>query len=212
MIIETLQLEAYPVKAIIGLHGWSGDEQSLLPVARGVRCREAHWLLPRGPYPAQDGDGFAWFAGSDRRTWQADRSFILLDELLAGLREDGFAAADIYFCGFSMGACLALEYALRLPHALGGIVPIAGFIRDPQMLAKAATAASRATPVLLLHGAEDEIVPSESSQTAYQFLKDRGQPVTLELYPAAHKIPVDRFGLIRGFIAGDSVPVAASAP
>ena len=108
---------------------------------------------------------------------------------------------DIYFIGFSQGASLAMEIALRLPYSIGGIIPIAGFIKFMDILGKEATEESKETPILLLHGNQDQIIPVSASQKAYKFLQNRGHIVYLECYDAVHKIPQHIAPLIRDFIS-----------
>jgi predicted esterase len=95
-----------------------------------------------------------------------------------------------------------MEFGLRLNFPLGGLIPIAGFIKNPEKLRNDMTAESTKTPVLLLHGTEDRIVTPDGSKTAYEFLVRQGNPVRLEWYSSGHKIPVKAGALIKKFIQG----------
>lgn len=206
MQLETYQLEAFPSVAIIGLHGWTGNEKSLLPVARGVRCHSARWYLPRGPYPASNGIGFSWAAGHDRKAWEMARSRELIDGLIKQIKNDGFELNDVFLLGFSMGAGFALELALTSPQDWAGVIAIAGFLRNPDVQVSKLVNSDQATPVLLLHGENDDIVPVEDSRTALRFLRERNYPVALTEYSAGHKVPVNKYQLIRGFINNPVFP------
>ncbi len=204
MILKTYQRDKNPTKAVIGLHGWTGDEHSLRPVAIGVNLRNAKWYFPRAPYPVDQGTGYSWFRGSDEEGWEYKATFDLLDSLLDKIRAEGFPPEAIYMVGFSQGASLAMEYALRLPYTLGGIVPIAGFVKFPERLKRSATQPGRSTPVLIMHGERDTIVKPEAANNTLRFLQELGNPVRMETYPANHKIPVRAMSLIRDFVSRDA--------
>lgn len=200
MKLETYQLVENPPVAVIGLHGWSGTEKSMLPIAKGAHLHSTKWYFPCGPYTAEETDGYTWFSGPDRNKWDSRQSIKLLHELTDRLFADGYQAQCIFLVGFSMGACLALEFALQLPYKLGGIVALAGFIRDNNALSDIATRASVNTPILLLHGRHDTIIHPDNSVAAREYLINRGHDVKMELYSAAHKIPISKIPLIREFI------------
>lgn len=188
-------------KAIIGIHGWTGDEHAFEPLARSIKTSNVKWFFPRAPYNADIGVGYSWFSGSEEEGWQVEKTMQGMDGLFKTIQDEGFELQNIYLVGFSQGACLAMEYALRLPYPIGGIVPIAGFIKWINKLESEATDASKQTPALLLHGEKDEIIFSKASIKAYEFLKKRGNPVYLDLYDAPHEIPLKRSPIIRNFIS-----------
>lgn len=99
-----------------------------------------------------------------------------------------------------MGAGLSFYVALSLDFPLGGIIPIAGFINHPDRLFAHATEVSRNTPILILHGTEDDIVKPELGEKAYELLIEKGYRVRLEKYKAPHKIPTMANILIKNFI------------
>lgn len=117
------------------------------------------------------------------------------------IREDGISNDSIFILGFSMGASLAVEFGLRLKYPIGGIIPIAGFIKNKDQLTADATDESRKTPVLILHGDKDDIVPIESGEKAYNLLSKLEYCVRLETYAAGHKIPVAAGEMIASFIS-----------
>jgi len=190
-----------PKRAIVGIHGWTGNEHVFEPVAKSIKVEDAKWFFPRAPYPSDSGKGYTWFSGSDEKGWDIEKTWSGMLQLLTDIQAEGFSAKDIFLVGFSQGAGLSIEIALRLPYELGGIVPIAGLIKFMDLLKNEATEESKGTPVLLLHGNQDEIIPIKASQKAYDFLKQRGHLVHLERYDAAHKIPLRTSPMIRDFIS-----------
>lgn len=172
----------------------------MVPVAQSMRLQDTKWYMPRAPYKADVGEGFTWFSGSDEKGWKYEKTFALTTALISQVLEDGFAPKDIYLIGFSMGAGLCFHVALRLDFAIGGIIPIAGFIRNPESLFKDATDISRQTPILILHGTEDDIITVDKGQKAHNLLNEHGYCVRMETYKAPHKIPLRAGTIIKDFI------------
>lgn len=189
-----------PTKAIIGLHGWTGDEHVFEPVAKMMNIDDAQWFFPRAPYKADSGKGYSWFSGTDETGWDIEKTRVGIHQLLTDVRSNGFSPKNIFLIGFSQGASLAMEIALRLPFAIGGIVPIAGFIKFRDTLSNEATKESKATPVLLLHGSQDEIIHVIASEKAHDFFKERGNPVYFKRYDGGHKIPKRTGPIVKSFI------------
>ncbi len=190
----------HPTRAVIGLHGWTGDEHSMVPVAKLINLENTKWYIPRAPYKSDAGKGFTWFSGNDEIGWKYEKTFDLTNTLIQHVLEDGFAPKDIYLIGFSMGAGLSYYVAMSLGFPIGGIIPIAGFINHPDRLFANATTASLQTPILILHGTEDEIVKPELGEKAFELLVEHGYSVQFEKYKAPHKIPSRAYELIKDFI------------
>tara|TARA_Y100001001_G_scaffold72155_1_gene70040 strand:+ start:135 stop:809 length:675 start_codon:yes stop_codon:yes gene_type:complete len=200
LVTRTFSSSDQPTKAIIGLHGWTGDEHVFEPVAKMMNIDDAQWFFPRAPYKADSGKGYSWFSGTDETGWDIEKTRIGIHQLLADVRSNGFSPKNIFLIGFSQGASLAMEIALRLPFAIGGIVPIAGFIKFRDTLSNEATKESKATPVLLLHGNQDEIIHVIASEKAHDFFKERGNPVYFKRYDGGHKIPKRTGPIVKSFI------------
>jgi phospholipase/carboxylesterase len=201
LVTRTFSSSDQPTKAIIGLHGWTGDEHVFEPVAKMMNIDDAQWFFPRAPYKADSRKGYSWFSGTDETGWDIEKTRVGIHQLLADIRSEGFSPKNIFLIGFSQGASLAMEIALRLPFAIGGIVPIAGFIKYRDTLSNEATKESKATPVLLLHGSQDEIIHVIASEKAHDFFKERGNPVYFKRYDGGHKIPKRTGPIVKSFIS-----------
>ncbi len=189
-----------PSKAIIALHGWTGDEFVFESVARMLKIDDAKWFFPRAPYKAERKDGNSWFGGNDEEGWRYSKTIQGIDTLVTEIFEDGFNKENIYMIGFSQGACLAMEYATRMSFSIGGIIPIAGFIKFKDQLAEEVNAASLKTKVLLLHGENDKTVSINESRKSFTLLNNLGYDVKLNSYKAGHKIPIVSRDYIKQFI------------
>ena len=189
-----------PTKAIIALHGWTGDEFVFEPVAKMLKIDSAKWFFPRAPYKAEKKEGNSWFGGNDEKGWHYNKTMNGLDNLVNKIIKSGFIAENIFIIGFSQGACLAMEYAMRMSFSIGGIIPIAGFIKFKNQLVAEINTASLSTKALILHGTKDEIVPIKESQESFKLLKKLGYDVELKSYVAGHKIPIGTREFIKDFI------------
>lgn len=197
MILETLPARDTAFNAVIAIHGYTGDEHALRPFVIGIRSHHTSWYFPRAPYADRKGRGYTWFQGNDKDGWTYEESFDLLTELIQHLRDEGFEYEQIYLLGFSQGACLSMDFMIRQNYRLGGIFPIAGFVKFPDHFIRDATLASRSTPVHLFHGQNDDIVPVAAGEQARDLFQNLGYDIRLTTYPAGHKIPVSVARLIR---------------
>ena len=200
LVTHTYTTSDTPDKAIIALHGWKGDEYVFEQVAKLIKLENSEWFFPRAPYKAYPGEGNSWFGGNDETGWEFDKTFDGMNDLINKIQKRGYSSSKIFLIGFSQGACLAIDFALRLPFSIGGIVAIAGFIKFKERFLEEASKESGDTPILLMHGNQDDIIPIKAGKTAYNILHGRGYPIYFESYNAKHKNPLKKMSLINEFI------------
>ena len=200
MILNYHQESESPRIAVIGLHGWTGTEHSMLPVARAMRIQSAKWYIPRAPYKASAGQGHTWFSGSPEKGWKVKKTFNLLDTLIQQVMNDGFDQDNIILFGFSMGGSLSLSYGLGIQYQLRGIIPVAAWVREPEELINSASMESKQTPILMIHGKDDSVVDHKKSITVAAEMKNNGFSIHLEIVSGGHIIGVYATNLIKQFI------------
>lgn len=200
MILNYHQESDSPRIAVIGLHGWTGTEHSMVPVARAMRIQSAKWYIPRAPYKASAGQGHTWFSGSPDNGWKVKKTFNLLDTLIQQVQNDGFDPENIILFGFSMGGSLSLRYGLGMQCQLRGIIPVAAWVREPEELINSASLESKQTPILMIHGKDDSVVDHKKSITAAAEMKNNGFSIHLEIVSGGHIIGVYATNLIKQFI------------
>ena len=200
LVTRTYASSDTPDKAIIAIHGWKGDEYVFEQVAKLIKLENSEWFFPRAPYKADSGEGNSWFGGNDETGWKFDKTFDGMNDLINKIQKRGYSSSKIFLIGFSQGACLAIDFALRLPFSIGGIVAIAGFIKFKERFVEEVSKESCDTPILLMHGNQDNIIPIKAGKTAYNILHERGYPIYFESYNAKHKIPLKKMSLINEFI------------
>ena len=200
MILNYHQESESPRIAVIGLHGWTGTEHSMVPVARAMRIQSAKWYIPRAPYKASAGQGHTWFSGSPEKGWKVKKTFNLLDTLIKQVMNDGFDPDNIILLGFSMGGSLSLRYGLGMQCQLRGIIPVAAWVREPEELINSASMESKHTPILMIHGKDDSVVDHKKSITVAAEMKNNGFSIHLEIVSGGHIIGVYATNLIKQFI------------
>ncbi len=98
----------------------------------------------------------------------------LMQNILLDLRVD---KKRVYGTGLSMGGFGILELALSIPSLFTALVPICGgtITNNLQHLEK--------MPIWMFHGAEDDVIPIESSLLIYEYLKEKNENIHLTVYP-----------------------------
>jgi phospholipase/carboxylesterase len=189
-------------------HGLGGSARQLAPLS--AQWRDA---FPNAVFFAVDAptirrgrfwlpQGRQWFGiGQDRTRQMAEaaRSAAWLNQRVdAELARQKLPAQSVLFCGFSQGAMICLLAGLRRRVAPRGIVAMAGSLLAPpgQFVARSQP------PVLLVHGAADNIVLATRSEEAAARLSAAGVPVTLKILPGlGHLILADAAPIAASFIA-----------
>ena len=185
--------------AIIAIHGWKGTRSSMEHVANALNIKYAQWTFIQGPYLVSN-NKYSWFDGNEKEGWRYQESFDLLHKTISNLNKNGFPNSKIVLLGFSQGACLAMEFIIRQEFSLGGIIPIAGFIREKNRFKNDIVNGSQNTLVLLIHGSRDGIVLPAESEIAFKLFFDAGFKVQLQTPSVGHKIPLQIKDIIEKFI------------
>lgn len=163
------------------LHGTGGDERDLLPLGRLV-APGAALLSPRGRVLEHGMPRF--FRRLAEGVFDEDDLRLRTDELAGFIRaaraRHGLAAPVAL--GFSNGANIAAALLLRHPGLLAG----AALLRAMMPFAQPPVADLSGTPVLLLSGVSDPIVPAANSARLAALLRADGAAVNHQELPLGH--------------------------
>ena len=144
-------------------------------------------------------DGMRWLApGADLGSWYPNRfwdaaaanepflteAVARCDEAVHEASDSGrLAPAQIAIVGFSQGACVALEYALRHPGSCGTLIVLTGALMGPPGTDWHSRGASLAGLRVLLTGSDaDDWISVEATQESARVLAELGADVTLRIY------------------------------
>ena len=187
---------------VIGFHGWTGDEHSLVPIANGIKLPNSLWIFPRAPYKAQAiPKGYSWFGELPESREDLLLAVELIRKIIDSARSKFGETIKIYFLGFSQGATLSTAAALLMENKINGVVSIAGFLNQSKMdRFKISNIRSSKLSFLILHGSNDKMIPVIKSTKLKEILKKSGHNVSQVIHEAGHKLPVTYFDQIRIFL------------
>lgn len=196
---------------IITLHGLGTNSDDLVPFCEKLNFSNCRFVLPDAPLslPGYPEGAYAWydFQAHDRKEVGKSREYLfkVMDRFSndPNLRPAPGAAktpTPLILMGFSQGGVMSLEAGLNYKGGVAGIVSMSGYMPDPWATLTKAEAPFE-TPILLVHGTEDEVVPVEGSRHAAKSMKDTGfSNVTLKEFPMAHQISEESFEAVREFL------------
>jgi len=172
-------------KAIVAFHGWQGNKDSFLPLAKNSLFKDYNWFLLEGPYMVGN--------NPKRRTWSYEKEPNIFEykepkKLIYNFFKNQifnkYNSKDVYVIGFSLGALVCYEFICTMNEPLGGIFPISGFFRNMIKLNEN----QKNTPIFIGHGLQDEIILAEESVKAYKLLKKQNANVDIMTYNSKHSI------------------------
>ena len=186
------------------LHGIGASGDDLFPLA-GVFAEalpDTAFHAPDAPSPFSDAPfGRQWYernsaggrADGVRRVEPIVDAFI--DETLEAYRLD---ASRCVLMGFSQGSIVSIHTAPRRTAGLAGVVAFSGAMITGDTLE--AELRSK-PPFLLIHGADDPVLPSAGTEEAAARLTDAGVKASVHLLPGlAHGIDERGLALATGFM------------
>ena len=148
---------------VVILHGYGADGHDLIDLGRawGSSLPDAVFVAPDAPEPLpfEGFGGRQWFALNERDMREyslgAEAARPGLDAFLdAELDRLGLSDRDLALVGFSQGAMMALHTGLRRKAPPAAIIAYSGLLPSADQLDTIKTP----TPVMMVHGAEDDVV------------------------------------------------------
>lgn len=185
-------------KAVVVLHGFGADASDLFPLHSVLDPDgQYNWYFPEAPLEVPIGPGFfgrAWFPISLReletgldftniRPPGMDSSSKLLLEMLKQVPEE-----QVVLGGFSQGAMLATEVALKHPELVKGLLIMSGTLLDEAEWTKLAVNA-KGLKFLSSHGQRDPVLPYSGGQKLYEMFRKTGLEGKHIAFPGGHEIP-----------------------
>jgi len=190
-----------PFPAILLLHGWTGDENSMWIFASRLPT-DAFLIAPRGRFKTPLG-GYGWQPEEKRRWPDVDDLRPSIDELLQLLTPANFPDADLErfsLVGFSQGAALSYTLSLLHPQRIHRAAGLSGFLpKDVENLVE--DAPLKGKHLFAAHGAQDKIVPVERARGAVDLLEKAGAKVTYCEDDVGHKLSLTCFKALQNFFA-----------
>ncbi len=192
---------------VILLHGVGADGADLIGLAPAYRSLlpGAAFVAPNAPFLFDMAPfGYQWFsiqdASPDSRLAGARAAAPLLDAFIdRELGAHGLGDDRLVLVGFSQGAMMALHVGLRRETPAAGIIAHSGMLVGERMLPNEIRSRP---PVLLTHGALDEVLPVQALAVAEAALRAAGVAVDAHVVPGlGHGIDEATLRLDLGFLA-----------
>lgn len=187
--------------ALLLVHGRGGDAAGMLGLAELVAAPQTLCLAPQAA-------GHTWYPHRftepvSRNEPQLGSALSALGDLVDQLMSAGLPPERIAVLGFSQGACLALEFALRRAQRLAAVIGFSGgLIGEAVAMPPAGAAPFGGMPVLLGCSERDPHIPLGRVRETEAVLRTLGAEVVTRIYPGgSHDINEDELGLARGLLA-----------
>lgn len=202
-----------PKASVIWLHGLGADGHDFVPLVPALELQSdlaLRFIFPHAPRrPVTINGGMvmrAWYDIYDTGfTSREDEDGIRdaagrVDVLIRQEMERGIPPQRITLAGFSQGGAVALHCGLRCPHPLAGIIALSCYLPLAGRLAEEQHRANHQTPILMIHGSRDTIVPPALAQTSRGMLEQLGHPLEWHEFPMGHEVSAEEIAVIAAWL------------
>ena len=175
---EIVPMLALPKKAAIRFVFPHAPVQAVT-INAGMKMRAWYDIYGIGPNYPEDAQGIARSADAV--------AALMKTQLDAGITSDRLVLA-----GFSQGGAMALYVTLTYHQPLAGVLALSCYLPLADQLSTRINPANQNTPILMMHGDSDPVVPIDFAQQSMQHLIAQGCPVQWQQYPMAHGVHPDQ--------------------
>ena len=202
-----------PDAAVIWLHGLGADGsdfEAIVPELQLPADLALRFVFPHAPereVTVNSGMRMrAWYdvdpnsplTGTD----DIRESAAAVAELLEEQRAQGIASERIILAGFSQGGVIALHLGLRHDEPLAGIMGLSTHVHDPERLTEELGLANTDTPILLVHGLMDPMIPITRAITSREALLALNYRVEWHEYSMGHQVCMEEIQDISRWLTG----------
>ena len=167
-------------KVLVMLHGRGGSAEDILSLSSHLDVKDFTLLAPQ----ATNGSWYPYSflaPPSQNEPWLLS-ALKLLKELLDDIVSKGVPTENIYFSGFSQGACLTLELVARNANKYGGVAAFTGGLIGDKIYSENYKGDFEHTPVFIGTSNPDPHVPVERVYATTNILKNMNAAVTEKVY------------------------------
>jgi phospholipase/carboxylesterase len=192
---------------VILLHGVGSSGSDLSPLGTAWRQVLPHtdFAAPDAPFAFDHGPGHQWFSldgvTETNRPERLAAARVAFDRMLGDIvAAHGLTGRldRVALVGFSQGSIMALDAVASGRWPVAAIVAFSGRLASPQPLTP-----SKATRMLLIHGAADPVILAAETDRAAVLLRQHGLDVASHILPRiGHTISPEGMAIAGDFIAG----------
>ncbi|PZP50298.1 MAG: phospholipase [Pseudopedobacter saltans] len=186
-------------KVLILLHGRGGSPEDMISLTKYLNVKD-YWIL------APQATNHTWYPQSFLAAVEENEPWLSSALALIGKTVDkaiskGISQKDIYFLGFSQGACLTTEYIARNAKKYGGVVAFTGGLIGEEINLTNYNGQFEETPIFLGTSNPDFHVPVERVHDTTKILTEMGAVVTEKVYEGmGHTISQDEIDMVNKLI------------
>ncbi|HEY5003702.1 MAG TPA: phospholipase [Ktedonobacteraceae bacterium] len=173
----------------IMMHGRGQKVDYILALIARINDNNCSYLVPAARdntwYP------YGFMEPIEKNEPYLSSALAVYDRLIAELLAQGLTRQQIVLAGFSQGACLTAEYAIRHADHYGGILLFTGGLIGPLGTTWPDAGSFSGTPVFLGTSDVDSFVPLARVQESASIFRQRGALVTERVYPGMEHLVND---------------------
>ena len=168
-------------QALIMIHGRGASAESMVPLTRYLDLKDAAIFAPQA-------NRHSWYPTSFIEPVEANQPALdsaleqignLVQEIIAA----GIPTEQIYFLGFSQGACLTLEYVSRNARKYAGVIAFTGGLIGQQLQPENYTGDFGQTTVLITTSDPDAHVPLKRVKESASVMEGLNARMHVVVYP-----------------------------
>lgn len=189
-----------PKASVIWLHGLGADGYDFSHIVSALNLPKemaVRFVFPHAPIRK-----ITLNAGQKMRGWfdvyalNADasqdeaglkESLTILQQLITKEISLGIPSEKIIIAGFSQGAAVVLHAALSLEHKFAGVLALSGFLLQ-KILPPKISIVNKKTPIVMMHGEYDDIVPIDWALSSRDKLLELGFNVVWKTFSMEHNV------------------------
>jgi phospholipase/carboxylesterase len=187
------------LKVLIMIHGRGGCAKDILSLANELNVQDYALLAPQANHNSWY--HYSFMAAPEHNNPWLSSALEIISDTIDNVVTHGIPPENIYFLGFSQGACLALEATARNAKKYGGIIAFTGGLIGDKIYADNYKGDFNGTPVFIGTGDSDAHVPLERVDETVAILTTMQANVTRKVYPnKPHGISVEEIELANALI------------
>lgn len=167
-------------KVLIMVHGRGANARDILGLASHLNVSGYALIGPEATnntwYP------HSFLANPEQNEPWLSSALDLLNEMVEDVKKQGVTAENIFFLGFSQGACLALEFVARNAQKFGGIAAFTGGLIGDKINRENYSGNFNGTPIFIGTGNPDPHVPIERVNESVGILEKMDAKVHLQVH------------------------------
>jgi phospholipase/carboxylesterase len=190
-------------KALVLLHGRGGSAEDILGLAQYLPVNDFALFAPQATnntwYP------YSFLAApKDNEPWLSS-ALAVVNDVVADIQATGINTANIYFLGFSQGACLTLEYVARNANKYGGVAAFTGGLIGDRIYKDNYVGDFDGTPIFIGTSDPDPHVPVDRVLASTAILTEMHAEVIQRIYKnMGHTINQDEIDQVSELIFKES--------